>query len=693
MTTSELITTSHLSRKALIYIRQSSPNQAISNQESLRMQYALKQRAIELGWPETAIEIIDRDLGTTAASADHREGFKEALAQVTLGQVGIILSFDVTRLSRNCSDWYPLLDLCGYRDCLIADRDGVYDPGSPNGRLLLGLKGQISELELHTIKARMTAGILNKAQRGDLALTLPVGFVRDALGTVHKDPNLEVQSRLRLIFDTFLRLRAASQVLRAFNRDNLSLPRRDRFGDVVWRKPTVSAILSILKHPAYAGAFTYGRTRTIRTGPGPHQARQQLLSQEEWKICIKDKYPAYIRWDTYEQILVMLKDNYAQYDRNHTRGVPRPGKALLHGIVYCGECGHKMVGQYKTGTRYLCNYLRQQYGVPVCQYMPADPIDDAVVDAFLKALSPVELDAYHQALEAKCQSDEALDLAQRQQLQRLQYQADLAERQFNQVDPANRLVAAELERRWENALRELRTAQETYDNARRHASAAPPLSAELRSAFEAIGQKLPEIWNQDLVSPSQKKALLRCLIDKVVIHRRQRDTVATRIVWKGGEVTAMALPIAVGSWSELSNSAELEQHILEMHHQGLDDETIAQRLTAQGYRSPLNPTQLLPSTVKGIRLKHRVLVTRSQSHPRRIAGYLTIPQTAAALGISPYWFYDRIKKGVIEIKRDPSTGLYLFPDTPETLDQFRNLQAGHLNQLSFQSRSDHESPA
>jgi len=691
MTTSELITASHLSRKALIYIRQSSPNQAISNQESLRMQYALQQHAIELGWPEAAIQIIDSDLGTTAASAEHREGFKETLAQVTLGQVGLILSFDVTRLSRNCSDWYPLLDLCGYRDCLIADRDGVYDPGSPNGRLLLGLKGQISELELHTIKARMTAGILNKAKRGELALTLPAGFIRDAGGSVHKDPNTEVQSRLSLIFDTFLRLRAASQVLRAFNREQLTLPRRDRFGDVVWRKPTVSAILSILKHPAYAGAFTYGRTRTIRTGPGPHQARQKLMSQEDWKICVKDKYPAYISWETYEQIQTMLKENYAEYNRNQTRGVPRPGKALLHGMVYCGECAHKMVVQYKTGTRYLCNYLRQQYGVAVCQYIPADPIDDAVVDAFFKALSPVELDAYRQVMQARRQSDEALDLAQRQQLERLAYQVDLAQRQFNQVDPANRLVAAELERRFENALRELRAAQETYDNARSQPLAAAPVSAQLRSAFEAIGQQLPEIWKQDLLSQSQKKGLLRCLIDKVIIHRSQRDTVQTRIVWKGGVVSAMELPIAVGSWSELSKSSELEQHILEMHHQGLDDETIAQRLTAQGYRSPLDPGRLLPSTVKGIRLKHRVFVTRSQSHPRRIAGYLTIPQAAAALGISPHWFYDRIKKGMIVINRDQSTGLYLFPDTSQTLDQFRALQAGNLQQLSFKSRPENES--
>jgi DNA invertase Pin-like site-specific DNA recombinase len=274
--------------------------------------------------------------------------------------VGIILSFDVTRLTRNCSDWYPLLDLCGYRGCLIGDRDGIYDPGSANGRLLLGLKGPLSELELHTIRARLTAGLLNKAQRGELALTLPVGLVRDPGGVVHKNPNLEVQHRLELVFSTFLTVRSASQVLRVFNDQGLTLPRRDRFGAVVWRKPTVAAILSILKHPAYAGAFTYGRTRTVRTGPGPRHARPQKLPLEDWKIRVNDRYPAYISWATYEQIQALLKDNYAEYDRNKTRGVPRPGKALLHGLVYCGECGHKLVVQYKTGTRYLCNSLRQQ---------------------------------------------------------------------------------------------------------------------------------------------------------------------------------------------------------------------------------------------------------------------------------------------------------------------------------------------
>ena len=402
---------------------------------------------------------------------------------------------------------------------------------------------------------------------------------------------------------------------------------------------------------------------------------------------MKDKYPAYISWETYERIQAMLKENYAQYDRNRTRGVPRPGKALLHGIVACGECGHKMVVQYKTGTRYLCNYLRQQYGVPVCQYIPADPIDDAVVKAFFEALSPLELDAYSHVVHAQRQNDDARDLAQRQQLQRLQYQLDLAERQFNQVDPANRLVAAELENRWENALREFKTAQDAYDSAKAKPTQVPQLSAKLRRAFEAIGQKLPEVWNQDVLSQKQKKALLRCLIDKVIVHRSQRDTVQTRIVWKGGEVTTVALPIHVGSWNELSNHAELEQHILDLHHQGLDDETIAQRLTAQGYRSPLDSTKLLTNTVKCLRLKHKAFITRSQSHPRRIPGYLTVPQAAAALECSPYWFYDRIKKGTIDVSRDRETRLYLFPDTPETLEQLQALQAGHIDRLCFEARS------
>src|SRR6202048_811190 len=258
---SELIKPNHLDRKAVVYVRQSSPQQVISNQESLRLQYALRQRAIELGWHEAGIDATSADLGLSGASAAQRSGFKELVGRVGLSEVGLILSIDVTRLARNCSDWYPLLDICGLRGCLIADRDGVYDPGSAHGRLLLGLKGTISELELHTIRSRLTTGLLAKAERGELALTLPIGLTRDPGGMVVKDPDIAVQERLGLVFQTFLKSRTGAKVMRGLIYNGPDLPAPNRHGDLRWRRATVSAVSAILRNPAYASAFVYGRTR------------------------------------------------------------------------------------------------------------------------------------------------------------------------------------------------------------------------------------------------------------------------------------------------------------------------------------------------------------------------------------------------------------------------------------------------
>lgn len=681
MTTSELVTPAHLARKAIIYIRQSHPHQVLTNQESTRLQYALQQRALELGWGPDDIEVIDADLGISGTTTHQREGFKELTAQVSLGQVGIILSTEVQRLSRNCSDWYPLLDICAFKHCLIADRDGIYDPASPNGRFLLGLKGQLSEMELHTLRSRMRAGLLNKAERGELALRLPAGLERDETGQVHKDPNLEVQERIGLVFQTFLRRKSASQVLRFFNTQAFRLPRRDRFGDVVWKKPTVAAILEILKNPAYAGAFVYGRTRTTRDPKGKVSTKR--LPMEQWRIRVNDVYPAYISWETFEQIQAMLADNYAEYDRNKTRGVPRAGAALLHGLLYCGECGHKMLVQYKGGTYYLCNYLRQQYGVSVCQNIPGDPIDARVVEAFFQALSPVELDVYARAVAAQQETEASIDQAHQQQIERLRYEAALAERRFNRVDPDNRLVAAELERRWEAALQALQQAEATYAQRQQQSAAPVTLPAELREAFTALGQKLPEIWDQDVLTRPQKKALLRCLIDKVVIHRATRDCVHTRIVWRGGDTTTLEIPIPVGSFADLSGAAEMEALIQELSRAGQSDEEIAAHLTTLGHRSPRDPDKVLPNTVKIIRLRHGILQERSQSHPRHIPGCLTVPQIARALDVTPHWIYYRIDIGRIQVIKDVNTGLYLFPDQPDTLEQFSQFKEGKLKNLRF----------
>lgn len=683
MNNSDLITPQHLARKAVIYIRQSTPHQVLSHQESLRLQYALHERAAQMGWPDEAIDIIDEDLGLTAASAQHREGFNHLLAQVTLEQVGLILSYDVTRLSRNCSDWYPLLDLCGYKSCLIADGDGIYDPATVNGRLLLGLKGTLSEWERHTMKARMTAGLLQKAERGELAMILPTGLVRNGRGEVIKIPNQEAQARLSLVFETFLQCRSASKVVQEFNRHALLLPRRDRFGDLAWKPPRVASVLSILKHPAYAGAFTYGRSRTLRRDASQVRPSIKRLPQEQWRVCIPDVYPAYISWDTFNQIQRMLQDNHAEYDRNKTRGIPRPGKALLHGLVYCGECGHKMVVQYKGSTRYICNYLRQQYRTPVCQYIAADPVDTRVVDAFFQALSPVELDVYEHALAKRQQQAERIAQAQTQHLERLRYEAAYCERQFRHVDPAHRHVAAELERAWDEALEVLKQA-EAAQNQRDQVSTSPEqaLSPTLQAAFRAVGQKLPELWATDVLSQPQRKALLRCLIDKVVIQRARRDQIHTRIVWRGGETTTFEVPVTVGALRDLPTAHEMAQQIRVLFAEGKSDQEMAQQLTQQGYRSPSQP-YVLPSTVQGIRLKLGLMQNRSQSHPRRVPGSLTVSQLARALAINPQWIYYQIKRGAVVITRDAATGVYLFPDTPETLEAFRQLQSGQRSELRY----------
>ena len=681
MNVSECITPFHRGRQAIIYIRQSTPHQTLTNQESLKLQYALRQRAEECGWTPTSIEVIDADLGRTGSTTEGRQGFKDLVARVTLDQVGIIFAYDVTRLARNCTDWYQLLDWCGYRRCLVGDQDGIYDPATTNGRLILGLKGLISELELHTIRARLTAGILSKAQRGELALTLPVGLMRDPLKRVVKHPDQEVQQRIDLIFATFLRLRAIAQVVRSFNDQELSIPRRNRFGDIHWRPPTIASIGSLLQNPAYAGAFVYGRTRAMPTPGSSRRSVQKRLPMDQWKICIRDKYPAYIDWATFEKIQAMIRDNHSDYDRNQTRGVPRAGKALLHGIVYCGECGHKMVVQYKGGTRSICNFLRQQHRCPVCQYLPADAIDDHVVQLFFAALAPAELDAYARAV-ADFAQEEQIHRARQQQIERLRYQARLAERQFNQADPDNRLVAAELEKRWESALRELKQAEESWERERHQRPTLDHLDAETKRAFREAGQCLPELWRDGHFAPQKKKALLRCLIDKVVVHRCAPDAVHCRVVWKGGETTSATIPVTVNALARLSGSKEMEATILKLARRGQSDEQIAEHLTRQGHRSPRHPV-VLPNTVKAVRLRHRLLVKRSQSHPRRIPGRLTVSQIAATVTLTPHWIYDRIHNGTIRVSRDRKTKLYLFPDEPKTITLFKQLRDGKLQKLRF----------
>src|SRR5215203_5093712 len=654
--TSDLVMPRHLCRKAVIYIRQSTPHQVLSNQESLRLRYALRQRAHDLGWNNADVEIIDADLGQSGAAAEHRLGFRDLIARVTLGEVGLVLSSEVTRLARNCSDWYPLLDLCGYRQCLIGDRDGVYDPGSANGRLLLGLKGAISEVELHTLRGRLTAGLLSKAERGELTLLLPAGLARDGAGRVVKDPDREVQERIGLVFASFLELGSVGKVLRSFRAHALTVPRRDRFGEVSWRTPTDGMISAVLKNPAYAGAFVYGRTRSCRATYASGKLITARCPMAEWKIVVKDRYPAYVGWEDFERIQAMLRDNYAEYARHQTRGVPREGAALLQGSLWCGQCG------------------------PLCQHLPADPIDARVVAAFFAAVGPAELESWERARDARRQTEEALDRAGAQQVERLRYQALLAERQFTRVDPDNRLVAAELEHRWEVALRELRRAEEMLAH-RRAARAVPEtLTPEERDDFLALGPQLPALWRQPGVARAHKKALLRCLIDKVVLHRLAPDRIAVRLVWRGGEVSELQVEPAVRALHALSRGAETQARLLELARQGMADAAIADLLTREGHRSA-RCSYVPVRTVQIVRQRHRVLRGASRTHPRHLPGWLTIAELARQLQVSRSWIDRRIRDGTIAIDRDVAAKRYLFPDTEDSRAALQRLKSGEAHHL------------
>lgn len=445
----------------------------------------------------------------------------------------------------------------------------------------------------------------------------------------------------------------------------------------------MTVIRCIVRNPVYAGAFVYGRTRTVRA-ENTGKPRQYSCPMGEWRVLIRDKYPAYISWEEFERIQQMLHDNYAEYDHFRTRGVPRDGPALLQGILYCGECGHKLCVKYRRGTVYVCNQLRLEHSEPLCQRLPYASIDDQVVRWFFEALSSAAIDLSAQTLAEADARREQLFSARRQQVQRLRYVAQRAERQYQHVEPENRLIAAELERRWEAALAEWREAQEQLTRDEEHAPVWA-IPADLLEALRHVGQSLPEMWQQGLFSSAQKKSLLRSLLDKVVVHRvggRRGDRIHVRVVWRGGATTSADITAPVGRLADRSGAAEMKATITRLAREGQSDEEIAAILTSQGHRSA-HVDIVLPGTVQRIRLSQGLLIRPGQSHPRHVKGYLTITEIAKKLKVSRSWIGDRIRNGTIKATKDTAKHCYLFPDHPDTLRQFRQLLAGEISHLGW----------
>ncbi len=538
---------SHLGRDAYVYVRQSSLTQVREHTESLERQYELADRAMTMGWAPRQVVIVDEDLGRSGAESSAREGFQHLVADVGLGKVGIIFGIEVSRLARNNADWYQLLDLCALTDTLIADGDGVYHPGDFNDRLVLGLKGTMSEAELHLIRHRLNAGLRHKAAKGELRQGLCVGYVHDDLGAVVMDPSEAVRAAIAAVFVLFGELGSARQVMLAMREDNLLVPRRPTGSRrITWTAATYPAIHDFLTNPTYAGAFVFGRTRTEkRIGDnGKLVTRTRLLPRDEWEVLIPDHHAGFVTWEVYEAIQDQLRANWPA-PRGQGGGAVREGTALLQGRLRCGRCGRMMQTGYSGSKgncpRYVCGRGRQLYGADaMCQSLGGRRLEQRILDEVFAVLEPAALAATVKALTdaegvAACRL-EAIELA----VERARFDADRARRQFDATEPENRLVGRTLEAAWETALNGLRHAE--ADLAAQRARRPATLTAEELGWVTRAGADVRSIFNASSTTHRERKQLLRCLVAEVVITVRKPDHQAdVRIIWEGGADTELTM--------------------------------------------------------------------------------------------------------------------------------------------------------
>jgi DNA invertase Pin-like site-specific DNA recombinase len=577
----------HLDRVAIVYVRQSTLQQIERHRESTRLQYGLVERAIELGWAKQRVVIIDEDLGRSGATAEGRLGFQRLVAEVSLDHVGIVLGIEMSRLARSSRDWYQLLEVCALFSTLIGDVDGIYDPGSYNDRLLLGLKGTMSEAELHILKQRMLEGKKAKARRGELVLLLPMGYIRRPSGEVIKDPDEQVQAVIELVFEVFARRGTIHAVLRHLVKHAIELPHRvssgPRKGELQWRRPNRVTLSNLLHNPAYAGAYAYGRRPTDprRKRPGRPSTGRTVAPMEQWTVLLQDQWPGYIRWAQYEQNLEQLKANTAQ-----SMGTPRRGPSLLSGLLICGRCGLRMATHYSNNghcLRYSCSRMAVDYAAPYCQSLVGAPLDALLTEHVLQALEPAALE-----ISLKVAEDLEHERAQhvalwQQRLERARYEVERAYRQYNAVEPENRLIARTLEKHWEQALEAEETLKMEY--ARFVAREPAVLSAEQREAIRRLSSDIPALWYAPTTPSADRQAIVRQLLDRVIVSvLDDTEQVNVELHWAGGHRTGTRLIRPVARLEQLSYYPQLKQRVKELHQQGLHAKAIADSLNTEGWR-------------------------------------------------------------------------------------------------------------
>jgi DNA invertase Pin-like site-specific DNA recombinase len=621
----------HLKRHAYLYVRQSTLRQVFENTESTKRQYALRERAVALGWPVERVIVIDSDLGQSGASAADREGFQRLVSEVGLGRAGIVLGLEVSRLARNCADWHRLLEICALTDTLILDEDGLYDPSQFNDRLLLGLKGTFSEAELHVLRARLRGGILNKASRGELKNPLPVGLIYDTKNHVVLDPDQQVQQAIHTLFASFERTSSATATVKSFRQQGLLFPRRlrrgVRKGQLLWVPLVHHRVLQVLHNPRYAGAFFHGRVHTRKDENG--HSLYTTLPMEEWHTLLPETHPGYISWEQFQRNLQRLRDNAHAYGHDRRHGPAGEGPALLQGLVMCGICGQRMTVRYHARLSglvpsYVCQRQGIEHGQKICQVVPGANVDRAIGTLLLELMTPVTLEvalAVQQELQARLADADRL---RRQQVQRARYEADLAQERFLQVDPKNRFVADALEADWNDKLRLLAEAEEQYQ--RQSQADRAILDQQTKDKILALASDFPRLWRDPKTSDRDRKRMVRLLIEDVTLSKMDRITAHVRC--KGGATHTLTLPLPVSgcmAWQTDPAIIALIDQWLDHHTEG----KIAMLLNEQGRRSGKGQPFTRMSVGK-LRCSYQL---KSRFDRLRDAGMLTRKQIAGQLQI------------------------------------------------------------
>lgn len=648
------ITEQHQNKPAYVYVRQSTMGQVRHHQESTERQYALRQKALELGWSEAAIHTLDRDLGLSGAQMAGREDFKTLVSDISQGQVGAVFALEVSRLARSDLDWHRLLQLCALTQTLVIDEDGCYDPSDFNDGLLLGLKGTMAQAELHFLRARLLGGKLNKAKKGELRFPLPVGYCYDEQARIIPDPDEEVRGAVELVFRLFRETGSAYAVVQRFFENGLRFPKRAYGGawdgQILWGRLTHSRVLSILKNPCYAGMYVFGRYqyRQEITVAGEIRKRMQAVARPDWRVSLKEHHEAYISWEEFEKNGLRLEKNRTNGEETVLSGPAREGLALLQGVLLCGHCGRSLTVRYtgNGGIRptYLCNrMLREGRATNYCMSFRCDLLDAVISQEVLNALQPAELELALAALHELEVRDQTIFRQWQMRLERAEYEAALAERRYQEVDPSQRLVAATLERRWNEALLRLEDLKkQAAEFQRQESRLATP---EQKAKVLALARDLPRVWHAPSTRTKDRKRMLRLLIKDITVQKpTDQKQLLVHIRWQGGACTELAVSLPPNFADRVRYSAALIEQVRELAR-SMPDAQIVEQLNQKGQLSALGKAFTV-SMIKWIRYRYQIPAARL-IRPEE----LTVQQVAERFGISSNVVYYWIERGVIKARR------------------------------------------